>query len=161
VWNSGASASAISFDATSVAIYRRPRRAARASAAAPFSMLLTGSSLASKKSTRRERARGLGHGLGRRRSSLRTCRQQAASCRPQETLSISHSTSMGGALAAAELGYALLPAQPFQHDAELPLGLKVSTGSDRVFRRLLLRSRFLSHSLLGYIDPEIHLTRKP
>jgi hypothetical protein len=30
---------------------------------------------------------------------------------------------MGDALAATELGYALLPAQPFQHDADLLLGL--------------------------------------
>src|ERR1700749_4009607 len=54
------------------------------------------------------------------------------------------------ALAPTEFGDALLPAQPFQYDADLLLGRKVSARRapnlpDRVSRRLLFRPGFLSH----------------
>src|SRR6202042_2267510 len=56
----------------------------------------------------------------------------------------------GDALAATQFGNALLAAEPFQHNADLLLGRKVSTRRapnvpDRVFRRLLFRPGFLSH----------------
>jgi transposase len=56
----------------------------------------------------------------------------------------------GDALAAAELGDALLAAKPFQYDADLLFSREVSTRRapnvpDRVFRRQFLRSGFLSH----------------
>jgi hypothetical protein len=86
----------------------------------------------------------------RPRSRRALCRPAAAVCRPPGTLLTSHIHRRGDALAATEFGNALLAAQPFQHDANLLLGRKVSTRRasdvlDCFFRRLFFRPGFLSH----------------
>ena len=86
-------------------------------------------------------------------------------CRPPGTLRPAIVHRRGHALAATEFGKALLAAQPFQHDADLLLGRKVSTRRasdvlDCFFRRLFLRpeisvsSSLLAATVKGAAPPE-------